>query len=122
MDCGSGLFFGRSAFSQAAEQANKCETIVSLKMNTKYVSACDPCSQMSISMPRVVQRVCDIQPTQLFGEFWSFTNDNALSDTAWTNTALGAHTDTTYFSIPAGIQVRIQVLTADVGLFVNQTA
>ena len=54
---------------------------------------------------RACQRICDIPVTQMFGEMWSFTDDKALSDTAWTNEALGAHTDTTYSSIPEGIQV-----------------
>ncbi len=46
-----------------------------------------------------------MQETQLFGKTWCFTDDAAASDTAWTNVALGAHTDTTYFSTPAGVQV-----------------
>lgn len=31
------------------------------------------------------------------GKFWEFTADMAKGDTAYTNLALGAHTDNTYF-------------------------
>lgn len=31
------------------------------------------------------------------GKFWEFTADLAKGDTAYTNMALGAHTDNTYF-------------------------
>ena len=33
----------------------------------------------------------------LDGRFWEFTSDLAKGDTAYTNLALGAHTDNTYF-------------------------
>ncbi|KAI4187253.1 MAG: hypothetical protein L6R41_002927 [Letrouitia leprolyta] len=36
--------------------------------------------------------------------FWHFTSDLASKDSAYTSLALGAHTDTTYFSDPAGLQ------------------
>ncbi|KAK3095974.1 hypothetical protein FSP39_021529 [Pinctada imbricata] len=52
----------------------------------------------------VSQRVCFIQET-LFGPSWSFTSDLAYGDTAYTKIALGAHTDSTYFMSPSGIQV-----------------
>lgn len=38
------------------------------------------------------------------GGFWQFTADLAKKDSAYTQLALGAHTDTTYFSDPAGLQ------------------
>jgi trimethyllysine dioxygenase len=38
------------------------------------------------------------------GGFYDFTADLASADTAYTNIALDAHTDTTYFSDPAGLQ------------------
>lgn len=53
---------------------------------------------------QVAERVCSIQTT-LFGTMWSFTADMERSDTAYTTLALGAHNDSTYFSIPSGIQV-----------------
>ncbi|XP_005107531.1 trimethyllysine dioxygenase, mitochondrial [Aplysia californica] len=52
----------------------------------------------------VVERVCFVQRT-IFGEMWSFSSNAARSDTAYTGIALGAHTDTTYMDLPAGIQV-----------------
>jgi trimethyllysine dioxygenase len=39
-----------------------------------------------------------------YGGFYDFVPDLALADTAYTNLALGAHTDTTYFTEPAGLQ------------------
>ena len=40
----------------------------------------------------------------LAGGFWQFTSDLAQKDSAYTQLALGAHTDTTYFTDPAGLQ------------------
>ncbi|KAL6701027.1 hypothetical protein J3F84DRAFT_359957 [Trichoderma pleuroticola] len=39
-----------------------------------------------------------------YGGFYDFIPDLALADTAYTNLALPAHTDTTYFTEPAGLQ------------------
>jgi trimethyllysine dioxygenase len=39
-----------------------------------------------------------------YGGFYDFTPDLAKADTAYTNIALPPHTDTTYFSEPAGLQ------------------
>jgi trimethyllysine dioxygenase len=39
------------------------------------------------------------------GGFYDFTSDLTMKDTAYTNLALAAHTDTAYFSEPAGLQM-----------------
>ncbi|KAK5993568.1 Trimethyllysine dioxygenase [Cladobotryum mycophilum] len=39
-----------------------------------------------------------------YGGFYDFVPDLALADTAYTDIALPAHTDTTYFTEPAGLQ------------------
>jgi trimethyllysine dioxygenase len=39
------------------------------------------------------------------GKFWDFTSDLSMKDTAYTDLALPAHTDTTYFSDPCGLQM-----------------
>ena len=39
------------------------------------------------------------------GGFYDFTSNLASKDTAYTSIALDAHTDTTYFSDPAGLQM-----------------
>lgn len=39
------------------------------------------------------------------GGFWDFTSNMASKDTAYTDVFLGAHTDNTYFSDPAGLQM-----------------
>ena len=40
-----------------------------------------------------------------YGGFYDFTSDLALKDTAYTTVALEVHTDTTYFTDPAGLQM-----------------
>ncbi|KAK2143774.1 hypothetical protein LSH36_814g02011 [Paralvinella palmiformis] len=52
----------------------------------------------------LAERVSYIRKT-IFGGMWSLTSDMAREDLAYTKVDLGAHTDTTYFSEPAGIQV-----------------
>lgn len=52
----------------------------------------------------LVERIAFIRPTH-YGGFWDFTADLAKKDTAYTDLPLGAHTDTTYFSDPAGLQL-----------------
>lgn len=39
------------------------------------------------------------------GGFWDFTSDLSKGDTAYTSLAIGPHTDTTYFTDPAGLQM-----------------
>jgi trimethyllysine dioxygenase len=40
-----------------------------------------------------------------YGKVWDFTADMARGDTAYSNLALPAHTDNTYFTDPCGIQI-----------------
>ncbi|KAF2115982.1 hypothetical protein BDV96DRAFT_574906 [Lophiotrema nucula] len=51
----------------------------------------------------LLERIAFIRTTH-YGGFYDFTADLASKDTAYTNIALGAHTDNTYFSDPAGLQ------------------
>lgn len=51
-----------------------------------------------------VRRLFPIQKT-LFGEMWSFSDNKAHNDTAYTNEELPAHNDNTYFSDAAGLQI-----------------
>lgn len=51
----------------------------------------------------LLQRIAFIRETH-YGGFYDFTADLASQDTAYTNIALEAHTDNTYFSDPAGLQ------------------
>jgi trimethyllysine dioxygenase len=52
---------------------------------------------------KLLERIAFIRVTH-YGGFYDFVPDLALADTAYTNLALPAHTDTTYFSDPAGLQ------------------
>ncbi|KAI1659000.1 Trimethyllysine dioxygenase [Daldinia decipiens] len=51
----------------------------------------------------LLEKIAFIRQTH-YGGFYDFKPDLALADTAYTNMALGAHTDTTYFTDPAGLQ------------------
>ncbi|KAF2267925.1 Trimethyllysine dioxygenase [Lojkania enalia] len=51
----------------------------------------------------LLSKIAFIRETH-YGAFYDFTADLASKDTAYTNIALDAHTDTTYFSDPAGLQ------------------
>lgn len=52
---------------------------------------------------RLLERIGPIRNTH-YGGFYDFVPDMAKADTAYTNIALPAHTDTTYFTDPAGLQ------------------
>lgn len=52
----------------------------------------------------LLQRIAFIRVTH-YGGFYDFTSDLTMKDTAYTSLALPAHTDTTYFSDPAGLQM-----------------
>ncbi|KAK2064652.1 trimethyllysine dioxygenase [Colletotrichum caudatum] len=52
---------------------------------------------------RVLEKIAFIRETH-YGGFYDFIPDLAMADTAYTNIALPAHTDTTYFTDPAGLQ------------------
>ncbi|KAI0546341.1 Trimethyllysine dioxygenase [Xylaria curta] len=51
----------------------------------------------------LLRKIAFIRETH-YGGFYDFIPDLALADTAYTNLALSAHTDTTYFTDPAGLQ------------------
>ena len=52
---------------------------------------------------KLLERIAFIRETH-YGGFYDFIPDLAKADTAYTNLALAAHTDTTYFTDPAGLQ------------------
>lgn len=56
-----------------------------------------------IHTKKLLERIGPIRETH-YGGFYDFVPDMAKADTAYTNIALPAHTDTTYFTDPAGLQ------------------
>ncbi|RAL09924.1 putative trimethyllysine dioxygenase TmlH [Aspergillus homomorphus CBS 101889] len=56
------------------------------------------------STEELLKRISFIRPTH-YGAFWDFTADMTFKDSAYTNEALGAHTDNTYFTDPARLQL-----------------
>ncbi|KAI8099141.1 trimethyllysine dioxygenase [Halteromyces radiatus] len=53
----------------------------------------------------LARRLCFLRETHYSKGMWSFTADLAHADTAYTQLALGAHTDNTYFTEPSGLQM-----------------
>jgi len=52
----------------------------------------------------LLERIAFIRHTH-YGGFWDFTSEAKPIDTAYTNLALPAHTDNTYFTDPCGLQL-----------------
>ncbi|CAF9902798.1 MAG: hypothetical protein ALECFALPRED_000024 [Alectoria fallacina] len=63
----------------------------------------DGCPVSGEATQKLIERIAFIRHTH-YGGFWQFTADLAKKDSAYTQLALGARTDTTYFSDPAGLQ------------------
>lgn len=57
----------------------------------------------AVHTKRLLEHIGPIRETH-YGGFYDFVPDMAKADTAYTNIALPAHTDTTYFTDPAGLQ------------------
>ncbi|KAL2824626.1 hypothetical protein BDW59DRAFT_84034 [Aspergillus cavernicola] len=56
------------------------------------------------STEALLKRIAFIRHTH-YGGFWDFTADLTYKDTAYTTETLGAHTDNTYFTDPARLQL-----------------
>jgi trimethyllysine dioxygenase len=52
----------------------------------------------------LIEKLAHIMPSH-YGDFWDFTSDLQHSDTAYTTLSLPAHTDTTYYTQSAGLQL-----------------
>ncbi|KAM0452370.1 hypothetical protein ACHAPV_007254 [Trichoderma viride] len=63
----------------------------------------DLTSKIAQATEKLLETIGPIRNTH-YGGFYDFIPDLALADTAYTNLALPAHTDTTYFTEPAGLQ------------------
>jgi len=66
-----------------------------------FVTGVPPTPEATEELSR---RIGFIRETQ-YGKFWDFTSDLAKGDTAYTTMALSAHTDTTYYTDPCGLQL-----------------
>lgn len=64
----------------------------------------DGCPVSPEKTQELLERIAFIRPTH-YGGFYDFTSDLTMKDTAYTSLALPAHTDTTYFTDPAGLQM-----------------
>ncbi|KAF2433377.1 Trimethyllysine dioxygenase [Tothia fuscella] len=66
-----------------------------------YVDNCPPSPEATQSL---LERIAFIRHTH-YGGFYDFTADLSKGDTAYTQLGIGAHTDNTYFTEPAGLQL-----------------
>ncbi|KAI1007320.1 hypothetical protein K3495_g901 [Podosphaera aphanis] len=71
------------------------------KFGLCYVDGCPVSPEKT---KELIQRIAFIRETH-YGGFYDFTSDLKMKDTAYTNIALALHTDTTYFTDPAGLQM-----------------
>ncbi|XP_055351359.1 trimethyllysine dioxygenase, mitochondrial-like [Paramacrobiotus metropolitanus] len=65
----------------------------------------DCCPPTEAATEKLVKRVAPPMPTTFSPGMWTFTSNMERNDTAYSNVYLAPHTDTTYFSNPARIQV-----------------
>lgn len=70
------------------------------RMGMSFVKNCPPTPEATQDL---LERIGPIRNTH-YGGFYDFTPNLEKADTAYTNIALPAHTDTTYFTDPAGLQ------------------
>ncbi|KAL8694624.1 MAG: hypothetical protein Q9224_003530 [Gallowayella concinna] len=63
----------------------------------------DHCPVTAEATQSLIERIAFIRTTH-YGGFWQFTSDLSTKDSAYTQLALAAHTDNTYFTDPAGLQ------------------
>jgi len=66
-----------------------------------FVSGVDVTPQRT---EQVIRRIAHIRETH-YGGFWDFTANMSHGDLAYSTEGLPAHTDTTYFTDPAGLQI-----------------
>ncbi|WVO15285.1 trimethyllysine dioxygenase [Cryptococcus depauperatus] len=64
----------------------------------------DNVPQTEKATKNLIELIAPIRQTH-YGGFWSFTADLSHGDLAYSAQALPAHTDTTYFTDPAGLQI-----------------
>jgi trimethyllysine dioxygenase len=64
----------------------------------------DNCPKTPEATQTLLERVAFIRHTH-YGGFYDFTADLSKGDTAYTQLGIGAHTDNTYFTEPAGLQM-----------------
>ncbi|MCJ1468228.1 hypothetical protein MMC07_006856 [Pseudocyphellaria aurata] len=62
----------------------------------------DECPVTEKATQELLERIAFIRHTH-YGGFWQFTSNLAIKDSAYTQLALAAHTDTTYFTDPVGL-------------------
>jgi len=85
----------------ASDEGVGAWTALIRKYGFAYVDGCPPTPQAT---QKLLERIAFIRHTH-YGGFWDFTSDLSYGDTAYTDLAIGAHTDTTYFTDSGGLQM-----------------
>ncbi|KAF2097917.1 Clavaminate synthase-like protein, partial [Rhizodiscina lignyota] len=67
----------------------------------------DGCPSTPEATKELLEKIAFIRNTHYgkYRGFWDFTSDLSKGDTAYTDLAIGPHTDNTYFTDPAGLQM-----------------
>ncbi|KAK4983039.1 hypothetical protein LTR66_008985 [Elasticomyces elasticus] len=92
-----------TTFSKVTSNDNSIGDLTS-KLRTYGFCYIDECPVTPEATQQLVECIGPIRHTH-YGGFWDFTSDLSSKDTAYTSLGLEAHTDTTYFSDPAGLQL-----------------
>ena len=71
------------------------------KHGFSYVKSCP---RTPIATQTLLRKIAFVRQTH-YGGLWDFTSNLFKKDTAYTSLALAAHTDTTYFTDPCGLQM-----------------
>ncbi|KAK7731715.1 hypothetical protein SLS53_008659 [Cytospora paraplurivora] len=90
-------------FSEVMDSETGVAKMTDLILRFGFVFVDDTPVDDSVHTKRLLERIGPIRETH-YGGFYDFIPDMAKADTAYTNIALAAHTDTTYFTDPAGLQ------------------
>jgi trimethyllysine dioxygenase len=69
-----------------------------------FIDGVPPTTEATESLCRTLVGGRPLRETH-YGQFWDFTADMSRGDLAYSNQALGAHTDGSYFVDPAGLQI-----------------
>jgi trimethyllysine dioxygenase len=85
----------------ASDEGVKEWTLLIRKYGFCYVDNCPPTPEATETL---LERIAFIRHTH-YGGFYDFTADLSKGDTAYTQLGIGAHTDNTYFTEAAGLQL-----------------
>lgn len=90
-------------FAEAMNSESGMAKMTDLILRFGFVFVEDAPFDDAVHTKQLLERIGPIRETH-YGGFYDFVPDMAKADTAYSTMALPAHTDTTYFTDPAGLQ------------------